>query len=98
LKSTSVLTAEVLFRNRNTCIPDTVRKMILLDCGRLLRPALERSSEIAQQVGCLKLGKVSLDGTKIKADASKHRPLSCKYVCKLEAYVLKIPRRGEATL
>ncbi len=40
---------------------------------------------IAQQMGCLKLGKVSLDGTKIKANASKHRALSWKHACKLEA-------------
>jgi transposase len=40
---------------------------------------------IAQQLGCLKLGKVSLDGTKIKANASKHRALSWKHACKLEA-------------
>ncbi len=40
---------------------------------------------IAQQMGCLKLGKVSLDGTKIKANASKHRALSWKYACQLEA-------------
>jgi hypothetical protein len=32
----------------------------------------------------LKLGKISLDGTKIKANASKHRALSWKYACKLE--------------
>jgi transposase len=29
---------------------------------------------IAHQMGVLKLGKVSLDGTKIKADASRHNP------------------------
>jgi transposase len=40
---------------------------------------------IAQQMGCLKLGKVSLDGTKIKANASKHRALSWKYANQLEA-------------
>lgn len=33
---------------------------------------------IAQQMGCLKLGKVSLDGTKIKANASRHRALYAK--------------------
>jgi transposase len=39
---------------------------------------------IAQQMGILKLGKVSLDGTKIHANASKHRALSWKHACKLE--------------
>ena len=32
----------------------------------------------------LKLGKVSLDGTKIKANASKHRALSWDYATKLQ--------------
>lgn len=40
---------------------------------------------VAQQMGILKMGKVSLDGTKIKANASKHRALSWQYACKLEA-------------
>jgi len=40
---------------------------------------------IAQQLGVLKLGTVSLDGTKIKANASKHKALSWQYANKLEA-------------
>ena len=39
---------------------------------------------IAQGMGVLKLGTVSLDGTKMKANASKHRALSYDYACKLE--------------
>ena len=39
---------------------------------------------IANQTGCLKLGSVSLDGTKIHANASKHSALSYKYACELE--------------
>lgn len=35
-------------------------------------------------MGVLKLGSVSLDGTKIKANASKHKALSYEYACKLE--------------
>ena len=35
-------------------------------------------------MGRLKLGTVSLDGTKIKANASKHKVLSWAYVNKLE--------------
>lgn len=35
-------------------------------------------------MGLLRLGKVSLDGTKIKANASRHRALSWDYACKLE--------------
>lgn len=35
-------------------------------------------------MGILKVGKVSLDGTKVKANASKHKALSWEYACKLE--------------
>ena len=58
----------------------TFRKRFLL----LLTPIFVQILLIAQQMGCLKLGKVSLDGTKIKANASKHRALSWKHACKLE--------------
>lgn len=49
-----------------------------------LKPLFVQILLIAQQMGLLKLGKVSLDGTKLKANASKHRALSWKYACKLE--------------
>lgn len=39
---------------------------------------------VAQQMGVLKLGKVSIDGTKIKANASKNKALSYGHACKLE--------------
>lgn len=42
---------------------------------------------IAQQMGCLTLGKVSLDGTKVKANASKHCALSWKYANQLEDHL-----------
>jgi len=51
----------------------------------LVGPLFVQILLIAQQMGCLKLGKVSLDGTKIKANASKHRALSWKYANQLEA-------------
>jgi hypothetical protein len=38
----------------------------------------------AHEMGLLKMGKISLDGTKIKANASKHHALSWDYACKLE--------------
>ena len=41
--------------------------------------------QIAQKAGWLKLGNVSLDGTRIKANASKHKALSYRYACELEA-------------
>jgi transposase len=39
---------------------------------------------IAQEAGFLKVGKVSLDGTKIKANASKHKALSYAHANKLQ--------------
>ena len=39
----------------------------------------------AQTMKQLKLGKISLDGTKIKANASKHKALSHGHIEKLEA-------------
>ena len=40
---------------------------------------------IAQEAGLLKVGKVSLDGTKVKANASKHKALSYGHIKKLQA-------------
>lgn len=40
---------------------------------------------VAQQMGVLKVGKVSLDGTKVQANASKHSALSWEHACKIEA-------------
>lgn len=55
---------------------------------------------IAQQMGVLKLGKVSLDGTKVKANASKHKALSYGHACKLqtqlEAEVAELLAQAEA--
>lgn len=39
---------------------------------------------IAGEMGLMRLGTVSLDGTKIKANASKHQAMSWEYACKLE--------------
>jgi transposase len=39
---------------------------------------------VAHGMGLMKLGSVSLDGTKIKANASKHHALSWEHACKLE--------------
>jgi predicted house-cleaning noncanonical NTP pyrophosphatase (MazG superfamily) len=40
---------------------------------------------VAQVMGLVKLGNISLDGTKIKANASKHKALSWEYANYLEA-------------
>lgn len=58
----------------------TFRKRFLSE----LTPLFVQILQIAHQMKVLKLGKISLDGTKIKANASKHRALSWKYACKLE--------------
>jgi hypothetical protein len=39
---------------------------------------------IAQTMGLLKLGTINLDGTKMKANASKHKAFSYGHACKLE--------------
>ncbi len=39
---------------------------------------------IAKTMGALKVGTVSLDGTKVKANASKHKALSWEHACRLE--------------
>lgn len=49
-----------------------------------LHPLFVQILMLAREMGFLKLGKVSLDGTKVKANASKHRALSWEYACKLE--------------
>ena len=43
---------------------------------------------IARETGVLKLGNVSLDGTKVRANASKHKALSWGYVKRLEQQLL----------
>ena len=47
----------------------------------------------AKELGCLEVGRVSLDGTKIKASASKHRALSLKGADKLEVRLKREVRR-----
>jgi hypothetical protein len=42
---------------------------------------------IARQMKVLKLGSVSLDGSKIKANVSKHKALNYGHACKLEAQI-----------
>ena len=49
-----------------------------------LKPLFVQILLLASEMGLLKLGKVSLDGTKIKANASKHHALSWDHACKLE--------------
>lgn len=50
-----------------------------------LEPLFVQILQIAQGLGILKLGDVSLDGTKIQANASKHKAMSWAYAEQLEA-------------
>ena len=50
-----------------------------------LEPLFVQLLQIAQGLGILKLGDVSLDGTKMQANASKHKALSWAYAEQLEA-------------
>lgn len=59
------------------------RRRFLPQLGELFTQILM----IAQQMKVLKLGSVSLDGSKIKANASKHKALSYEHACKLEAQI-----------
>ena len=56
---------------------------------------------IAHEMGVLKLGSVSLDGSKVKANASKHKALSYDHACKLEnqlkAEIAELLRKAEST-
>jgi transposase len=49
-----------------------------------LSPLFVEILMVARQMGLLKLGKVSLDGTKVKANASKHHALSWDHAGKIE--------------
>ena len=49
-----------------------------------LQPLFVQILVLAREMGIMKLGKVSLDGTKVKANASKHHVLSWGHACKLE--------------
>lgn len=49
-----------------------------------LKPLFVHILMLAHEMGLVKLGKVSLDGTKIKANASKHHALSWDHAGKLE--------------
>ena len=50
-----------------------------------LSPLFVEILEYACGLGIFKLGDISMDGVKIKANASKHKAMSWDYACKLEA-------------
>ena len=49
-----------------------------------LSPLFVEILEYACSLGIFKLGDISIDGVKIKANASKHKAMSWEYACKLE--------------
>ena len=59
---------------------NTFRKRFL----RQLSPLFVQILEYACGLGIFKLGDISIDGSKIKANASKHKAMSWEYACKLE--------------
>jgi len=61
----------------------TFRKRFLEE----LKPLFAQILTIAHTMGVCKLGKISLDGTKVKANASKHKALSWDHACKLEKQI-----------
>lgn len=54
-----------------------------------LKPLFVEILLLAQTMGFLKLGRVTLDGTKVKANASKHSALSWGHIQKLEKQLRK---------
>jgi transposase len=52
-----------------------------------LKPLFGQILTIAHTMGVCKLGTISLDGTKVKANASKHKALSWEHACKLEKQI-----------
>ena len=50
-----------------------------------LKTVFHQILQLAHEMGLLKMGRVSLDGTKIKANASKHRSLSYERASQLQA-------------
>jgi transposase len=59
---------------------NTFRKRFL----EQLSPLFVEILEYACSLGIFKLGNISIDGVKIKANASKHKAMSWEYACKLE--------------
>jgi len=72
-----------------------------LDHGEALGRLFEQVLRLCQAAGMVKLGSVALDGTKIKAAASKHKAMSYKRMgeeeARLKAQVQEWLRRAEET-
>lgn len=55
---------------------------------------------LAQETGLVKMGRIAIDGSKMKANASKHKAMSYQHMCtqveKLETEIKEILQRAEA--
>ena len=67
---------------------NTFRKRFLAQ----LAPLFVQILEYACALGIFKLGNIRMDGTKMLANASKHKAMSWEYACKLE---VQLPAEGQ---
>lgn len=54
-------------------------------CGAQFEQLFVQVLMLAREIGMLKLGKIAVDGSKVKANASRHSALSWGYIKKIEA-------------
>ncbi len=74
--------------SRATCIPTTIRSQHFgAPSSQNWRISSCRCSCSRHLAGVLKLGTISLDGTKVHADASKHKAVSYKRLLELETHL-----------
>jgi transposase/IS5 family transposase len=58
-------------------------------CGAQFEQLFVQVLMLAREVGMLKLGKIAVDGSKVKANASRHSALSWGHIKKIEAQLLQ---------
>ena len=54
-------------------------------CGAQFEQLFVQVLMLAREMGMLKLGRIAVDGSKVKANASRHSALSCGHIKKIEA-------------
>src|SRR5205809_1317645 len=68
---------------------------------KALRELFGQILQLCEQAGLVKLGHVALDGTKVKANASKHKAMSYEHMKKkddeLKAKIAELLRQAEET-
>ena len=73
----------VMYITHATKPDQTVISRFRKQFGKQMHAIFVQVLEIATTMGILKLGDVALDGSKLKANASKHKALSYEYTIKL---------------